>query len=392
MNPIQNPSNSPENTAFSSANSGQFGPQWYKLSLLNGLSLCFLGAYFVLSAFAFVLVVEPSLAGLSNWRIYDDSNVYVSIAKFVRSQDENVALVGLLSLARNLVLPVLEVLVLQTPRNIALFNVVIFGVALCALASTFKEFKWYIFLPFILISPTTFQALFTLNKEIFALLCAVILACWFRSGRLHAMLVLLTISFILRWEQALVILIYLVLRKSRMPRRYAAVALLLGISVLYPIAISVAGLSAYSLTYSSSAAYLAINRWQARGLYFALILPKLFLDLTSQILRFWEPFSTPERLHNLPTGMFVMVDQLCMCAVCAYALYRRRLSIEGEVGYFVIVFVIIYLAAPENSPRYLYFVYVLLAVALSIPDAYGFSGSRARKPRGHVDGIASSLV
>jgi hypothetical protein len=331
---------------------------------LNAINFFLLAIYLVLGAITFYMFVEPSLNGTNGWRVYADSVVYMDVADFIRDQGFIGAVASLLSFARNLILPGLVALTLRTEAHIAIFNVALFFIALGILARTYSRFKWYVFLPIILASPTTYEALFTLNKEIFVFLSAAIMARWFRTKSVILIFLLITLSVALRWEQALVILSFVSLIRMKVSPKLAAAVLIVGISIGYPFAIAAvsAGIPEDA---SSPALYAQINILQSYGLYFALFIPKMAIAMLSQVIRFWTPFVDPVRLHDLPTGPFVLVDQICMCFVAIASWFKGIWVMENPVVYFVLVYCLVYLAAPENQPRYFYMIYVLMAAVLS---------------------------
>jgi hypothetical protein len=335
---------------------------------LNAIAFSGLAVYLVLACVSFFTFVQPSLNGENGWRVYADSDVYMNIADYIRSQEEGVAAVELMSFARNLLLPAYVALSLKTAVNIFAFNVLVFFGCLGLLARTFSSFKWYIFLPIILASPTTYEALLTLNKEIFVFLCVVVIARWFKTRSTMLMILLVSLSMVLRWEQAFAILCFLILLKMKVSPKRAAVMLIVGISAAYPFAMASVDVGVDPKVISTSVLFAQINVLQSYGLYFALLVPKLMIALLSQVVQFWIPFIDKARLHDLPTGLFVLVDQICMCFV-VLASWRQSLWVkESPVVYFVLVYCLITLAAPENATRYLYMPFVLMAVVLSSPE------------------------
>jgi hypothetical protein len=339
---------------------------------LNAIAFGWLGVYLLLAAVSFFTFVEPALNGANGWHFNSDTQVYMNVADSMRDQGTGAAIVALMSLARNLILPGLVALMLRTPANIAVFNLLVFIAALVLLARTFSHFKWHVFLPIVLASPNTYEALLTLNKEIFVFLSAVVLARWFKTRSAVLMVFLILLSVVLRWEQALVIICFWMLVGLKVAPKRAAVAMIIGISLAYPFAMASVDVGG-DITQSSSSAFFAeINLLQSYGLYFALLVPKLIITLLSQIVRFWVPFIDTIRLHDLTTGLFVLFEQICMCVVVIVSCFKKLWVKENPVIYFVLVYAVIFLAAPENSPRYLYMIFVLMAVVLSSPELQTF--------------------
>jgi hypothetical protein len=332
---------------------------------LNGIAFCMLALYLVLGSISFVTFVEPSLNGTNGWRAYGDSDVYMDEANAMRDSGiENEVMVGI-SLSQNFIVPATVGALLQTWTRVAICNIVIFIFSLVVLARTFAHIKWYVFLPIILASTYTYQALFTLNKEIFVFFSAIIMARWFmtRSPRLIIMLILFSMA--LRWEQAFIILFYLLIQWLRIPLKRAMILLIVGISVAIPFAMASVGLQTDVTKESSSALFANINLIESYGLYFVILTPKIAITLLSGVVQFWKPFVDPARLHDLNNGLFVIIDQICLCSVVIVT-WRKRLWLkENPVIYFVLIYVLIDFAAPVNAARYLYLIYVLMATVLS---------------------------
>lgn len=337
-----------------------------KRSAFNMIALLGLAVYLTLAAISFVTFVEPSLKGTSEWRVYADSTVYMEIADDLRLDTGFGAVVALLTPSRNVVFPALVALVLKTSANIAILNVSLFLVGIGILAWGCRGLRWYVFLPLLLVHPTTYQALLTLNKEIFTFFSAVVFVKWLQTKSSWLITMLIVVSFFLRWEQCLALVCFLVLRSMGVGLKRASLAIIVTISIAYPFAIASVGLPATDTAENAaSIVYMYLNRLQLYGLYFALILPKLAITLLSQVIRCWVPFIDEVRLHDLPTGLFVLGEQLCMC-ILAFRVWRQKLwSAKNPIVYFSTVYCIIFLAAPLNSPRYLYLLYVLLAALLS---------------------------
>jgi hypothetical protein len=339
-----------------------------KEAALNGIAFCGLAIYLVLGAISFYTFVEPSLNGTNGWHFNPDVQKYMDLADSMRENGAREETAAVISLARNMIMPAYVGLVLQTAAHIAIFNVALFLLALGILAWTFSQLKWYVFLPIILLYPNTYEALWTLNKEIFVFLSAVVMTRWFKTRSSALMIFIIPLSMVLRWEQAFVILYFLVLLWLKVSPKRAVAILIIGISLVYPFAMASVDVGGDVRESSSSALYAHINKVQSYGLYFALLVPKIVIVFLSQVVRFWTPFINTERLHDLHTGLFVLFEQLSICFVFIVSLCKRLWVKENPVIYFVLVYAVIYLSAPENSPRYLYFLFVLIVAVLSSPE------------------------
>ncbi len=330
-----------------------------RLGLMDVVAICFLALYLLACGVLFTSWVEPSLRGSSEWRIGADSSTYEVFA-------EN--LYPFLSVTENEIGPVMEASLLKERWAFAVFNVTLFLASLLML----RQVRFWIFLFWVLINPLTFSALLTLNKEIFAFVSAVALWRWLHDPRKRWLALALISAFCARWEQVFVIIVFFVMRRIKR-RNLAMLGLIILISLVLALALSYIEIEGFEEHSASSRALTAL---EAKGLYFADFPVKLAIALTSRILLFWEPFFDSRRLHDLQTGLFVLGNQLCMCAALGWLALKKRLELANDVAYFLLIYAMIFCAAPLNQPRYFYAIYVLAALAISelpIP-------SKKRKP------------
>jgi hypothetical protein len=331
--------------------------------LWNKTALVGLALYLSLSAVAFYGFVNPSLNGWNKWRVGADSATYVRVAEQIHHSDD---LIPLLGFAQNLILPALVAVLLKTTLNIAIFNISLFLFSVYIIAKTLPGFKQYIFLPFVLLAPTTFSALLTLNKEIFVLFSAVLLLRWLTNGSRGLLLFLIALSLVLRWEQAMVILLFAVVRRLNWSPKRVFWLLLFGISCLFPLIHRTIPLPPNLKV--SSGVIEVMNKMQDQGLYFLLFIPKLITALASQLFRWWIPLFDKERFLDLQTGVFVIGNQFCMVALAVFVWRKGLWRLSNKVVYFVIIYIVLFCSAPLNSPRYLYMVYIVVAGFASSPS------------------------
>lgn len=342
-----------------------FNPVSCKLSMADAVMLCVLALYLIISALLFSSWVEPSLRGASNWRIGADSITYQN---FAESYDDNAVLV---SVYENFFGPAMLWLWLKDAWLIALFNISLFLVSLLLLNSV----RLWVFLFWILGNLLTFPSLSTLNKEILALFSAVVFWRWLSSRHWSWLCLALISSIFTRWEQIFVILLCVIMLRVK-NRRRALIALLFGLSVaLYAV-----GHQSENLDFEiyQSIVTHALNVASAHGLYFMVFPLRLVVALVSQIVQFWVLFDI-HRFYDLQTGLFVLSDQLCMCLMLCVLWRQRILKLSNDAVYFLAIFAITYCAIPMNSPRHLYFGYVLGAIVIANAK-YCNSADRAAAP------------
>jgi hypothetical protein len=322
-----------------------------ELRAFHCAAVALLALYLAVCGFLFTTWVEPSLRGSNEWRVGADSLVYMDVA------DSWEGGTSLVTPTANFFGPVMLALWLRNSREIAIFDVSLFLFALLILNGSTR----YVFIVWILINPLTFPSLLTLNKEILSLFCAVLFWRWMVTKQMLLIVMTISLSSIVRWEQALVLLVFIAMQKIQ-NRRRALVLLILVISVASPIAH--AYLAPVRPGDEQSATTGMLVMLQDYGLY-ALVLPaKALSALTSQIVQFWQ-LADLKRLHDLQTGVFVLGDQLCMCAILLFAWRRKLLHLSSDGIYFIAIYVVVYCAAPLNQPRYFFFCYVLIAAMVS---------------------------
>lgn len=325
---------------------------------LDALAVFALALYLLFTFVLFLSWVEPSLRGTGPWRIGADSGTYQDIANVF--SDDSV----LLSPTQNLLGPVLLAMWLKTSFSIALFNTGLLVVSLLMLRRT----RWWAFLFWVLWNPLTFSALTTLNKEIFALLSAVSFGRWLQHRRWTWLCIALLSSCFTRWEQFVVILLFLFMLRIK-HRGYAVLSLLTVLSA----ACYLGGrflVSDYPIE-NQSAVTDALTWASLRGFYFLVFPIRLLVALTSQVMQFWVPFLDTRRFYDMQTGMFLLGNQLCMCLMLFLLWLKGLLTLANDAFYFLAIFAVTYCAAPLNQPRYFYFCYIFAAMMLadSGPDA-----------------------
>jgi hypothetical protein len=327
-------------------------PRVRQIEPLDALAVFVLALYLVFTFVLFFSWVEPSLRGTGPWRIGADSGTYQDIADVF--SDDSV----LLSPTQNLLGPVLLAIWLKSSFLIALFNTGLLVVSLLMLRRT----RLWVFLFWVLWNPLTFSALTTLNKEIFALLSAVSFWRWLQHKRWTWICIALLSSCFTRWEQFVVIILFLSMLRIK-HRGYAIILLLIVLSAACYLGGRLL-VSDYPIG-AQSAVTDALTWVSLQGFYFLAFPIRLLVALTSQVMQFWVPFLDTRRFYDMQTGMFLLGNQLCMCLMLFLLWLKSLLTLSNDASYFLAIFAVTYCAAPLNQPRYFYFCYIFAAMMLA---------------------------
>ena len=330
-----------------------------------------LGMYAILCVFVYFQYVEPWIAGELPTRIGADSDRFWEYANWAKTAGD----APLISITGNYLGPVLMVRLFQTGFAIMCFNFLLLGVALKVLGSIPKvnrSLAGFLFLANAQLLP----ALTTLNKEIFVLLAAVLTVKYLhsssRSKRL--LLVILAVSIIARWEQAALLLLYLLFDKILFRGRpwLGVISLVAVITVSYPFIFSILGIDPHSLDWllEDAPTLITLNTIQVAFGFPLVVIPKIFMILTGQLhspqfydySTWWTKFtSDAQNWLLLPLGC------LAYSLVFAVAVWTKKMDLHRPVALLSALTLIISAAPPFTQPRYIYGVYTMLCIELAMP-------------------------
>ncbi len=248
---------------------GRSRTDWYFwLTLLFYLAIC------VMVYFAYV---EPWIAGDISIRIGADSDRYWNSVKELRSG----ASMPLLSATGNLLGPVSVGLLLHNGVNVMVFNILLFLIAM-KIASTIPDVRVGTFGFLLLLNFELIPSLTTLNKEIFALLSSVLIAKYLyakKPGALALLGVLLVAAFS-RWEEAAILILYLILRGIFGTHRKTALIALVGfLTIAFPVGLRVLGLdlSTFDWLMQGANTILVLNKIQYAYGFPLVVMPKIVM-------------------------------------------------------------------------------------------------------------------
>jgi hypothetical protein len=330
--------------------------------------------YLAFCMFCFFEFEQPRLDKVSYIRFGADSPTYWDAVDYRSEHAENVSLI---TFTGNLLGPVTIGVMLKTGLAVAFFNIFLFLIAI-EIACTIPGVDPYILVFLLAICSETAPALVTLNKEILVLLSCFIFAKYIYSPRRSWLLLgaSLVVSLFARWEQIALILLFLFLRRkgsffARNPK--IAVLSVIGVlTVLYGLIarISGSGLGAFT-QYSQAANTIAkLNQVQANFGFPLVLVPKVIMDMMGELLRpatFLSLFGTLG-WYDIHSMIIIPTFSIALITLLVIAYRRGKLNPARPLALLMIIYIIMTAVTPFVQPRYNYFVYVLLALELSIKD------------------------
>ncbi len=324
-----------------------------------------LAIYIACSLLAFVLVAIPALEGELDLQFYSDSVTYENFARQMSLG------LGLVTVGGNFLGPVVIFKALGYNRLlVVLFNVVCLLVAFRLFVTAFPLDRRRFFL-YLAISPLLFVSLLSLNKEIVSLPALAFFAGYVERRRLLYLIPALALSFLVRWQFTLFMLVFVLLDSPLNPfrrmRLVTLVLLTLAVSVLYVRylgtfeAIDKVASIAAKENVEGSGLYSQLIAVQNSYGYFLVFLPKTLQQMVGMLFR-------------VPRGheqfiFFVNVIMLLQAWVTAFLMVRawllRRYVLADNLFYLGCVFAVVFALSPIYAPRYFFPIYVLLAAMLA---------------------------
>ena len=259
-------------------------PLTAKFRLATVIALLLLLAYLGLCFWIFVAWARPETEGVGHIRLGADSATYYALGELA---DQRGGLgVPLLSLTQNLIGPLSLILLLKTASSIALFNLLLFLIAL-AVASSIEGVRFHVFTLLVICDAETMSALTTVNKEIFALFSVVLFAKYL-EGRSKWMLLLVLLSSIMaRWEQAAIIIFFLFAEKAFRHRGHALILLVALMTIAAPVVYSHVDPESYAAYTEGGRTMLVFDAIQSHFGYFLVVAPKALMNLMGNVAAPW---------------------------------------------------------------------------------------------------------
>ena len=336
-----------------------------------------LSVYLLACLWIYFAYVQPWIAGITEIRIGADSDHYWEVIRQMSTGGST----NLVSLTGNFLGPVLLGATLKTGFAVMCFNVLVFGLAM-KVAASIPQLNKALFGFLMLANAELLPALTTLNKEIFALLASVLIAKYFYSDRPSKLLLLFAVvaSIAARWEQAMILLLFIAIRHSPLRTRpKLTLALLIGlITVTYPVAFRVLGVDPeiFAGILENGNLIVKLNSIQSAYGFPVVVLPKMLMTVAGKLAKpsyllqgefLQGDFADPQQDIFQPLGCAAFLIVLAWCA------FKRRLTLRKPLIVLSAITMIITAVTPFIQPRYTYGTYVWLCVELAVPACLGLT-------------------
>jgi hypothetical protein len=329
-------------------------------------------AYLVVCMGFYFVWEQPRLDHESYVRFGADSPTYWDAAKYRTQHADNAK--SLVSFEANLLGPVAIALLLQNGLIVAAFNIFLFFFAV-EIACSIPGVDRYLLLFLLAINAETSPALVTLNKEIFVLFSALLLAKYITAKRRSWVLLILVLaaSLLARWEQIGFILMFLFLQRrgsylQRHPR--VALASVIGLfSVVYPLIALIphSGLRAFTQYLKGANTIAKLNVIQTHFGFPLVVIPKIIMDVMGELLRpktYLAEFDT-QGYGDIHSRFIIPLFSIALMTLLVAAYRRGKLNPARPVGMLILIGLIVTAVTPFVQPRYNYFSYVLLCLEIA---------------------------
>jgi hypothetical protein len=333
--------------------------------------------YFLLIFAVFVGLVQPWIHGDISTRIGADSDRYWDAARTLFDPEHDYV-TGLVTFQGNYLGPVIVAAVLKRQILVVAFNLVLFLLSV-KLASTIRGVTAYVFLALLMMNAESAVALITLNKEIFCIVSAVLIAKYLLSDE-HPPVYLglaLILSLATRWEQSFLVLLVagFTRKNSFFSRRHklAVFSVIAAITVSYPLAVRF--MEEYFSSFIGHAqganTIMKLDHVQESFGFPLVVIPKTILNVMGQLTKptyylseFWE-----NGFVDVHSQIILPFFSIALFVLLLVARRRGKLAVDRPVALLIFVYFIGTSVTPFVQPRYEYFVYVLLCVELSRNEA-----------------------
>lgn len=312
-----------------------------------------------------------ALEGRNDAQFFADSNTYHEAYREDRARWDNVeALVGI---SVNYLGP-LAVIALAGDNYflILVFNAALLLFCLRTIADSLKLDSLRLLLV-LLLNPLTVSSVLSVNKEILAVLCFTLIVRGLAKRSFAALAGAVVISFLVRWQMTMFLVLLLVLTSSVNPlRRRRALTVLLLVATMSAAYVGLDELLApvrlnfesSAAEYEGSGAFQWLMDQQDRGLYWLVFPLKAAHLLFASGLRF-DRLLDPTVPYNDNWQLLHSTATLVMFI----ALVRKgRFSLSNDLVYLSVLYLAVFALTPIYTPRYFYPVYVLWAIVIISPQ------------------------
>jgi hypothetical protein len=310
----------------------------------------------------------PSLRGETTFEVFADSETYHELAE----SDATLATLAIVN--ANVVMPVLVSRALGNDFVLTIWlNLAIFLLAmLIVLRRPELDAALVIFL--LGVSPMLFTSFVGINKEVFGLLATVATYSWFKTRRPSLLFLALLAAVFVRWQMILFVMAVFVsvsrLNPLRRSRAATALAMLAGMSILYPLLkigqfgevkeVAEVALTEEAGTGASGLFVTWVTIQDSFG-YWLIIVPKILHLLLGYISRM-EFSLTPADVYN---EMIVGYQCIIYLLLIGSLLLKGRFRLSEDGLFLAVLYAIVFGITPIFSVRYFLPLHIFMALALS---------------------------
>jgi hypothetical protein len=310
--------------------------------------------------FIFFHAVIPSFQrGTTSETFAVDSTVYTYFADSLREGRLDPWVIASLSVFPNtLWAPVLIVLILHSALLIMFLNYGLFAASVLLFKRS-SSISLTVFLPLLLLNPTTTTSILCVNKEIIDFFS---LALFLYSKKTHNYLLLLcalSMAFFNRYEICIVMLVFVLAESKVNPwkgKRWIVLLLLIGLlNFVMPL------WGAHELSHrfqeaESAGLIKALDLLEMHYLYAFAVFPKIAEELYGFLTNFLV-WSDPS------SWLYIMFFNNLAAAILTLVVWnKRQFTLRNDFIYFAALGAVVVAQAQIVQPRYFYFVYVLFCL------------------------------
>jgi hypothetical protein len=272
----------------------------------------------------------------------------------------------------------LLVLLVAEMNNLKVFciNSALLLIAYFCLVHTFKlNRKKFIIL--LIINPMLIASLLLVNKEILGLFSIAMFLCFLETKSWKFLIGALVFAFLTRWQEALVIIVFLILVSPvnifRKNRAFTIILLVSAITLVYPYFLSpilggvVDDATIERQTQSAFGFATILNSLQDNYLFFVALIPKILANLFGNVFRFFGYILNPNSInfYDLYNSFVVLGHQIAMFLLTIMMFTKRSITLKSDEIYFSLIYLILFSISLMVQYRYIFPLYILFCVVLA---------------------------
>jgi len=307
-----------------------------------------------------------AINGVIDFEFYADSETYMEYAK------DGITFFEMILFNPNLIGPVYLARFLGNNYNLIFFlNAFILFYSYKLVTTNFKVNRYLLLFLWIL-SPMMISSVLSINKEIVAVLSSIMVLVYIKNGKYLYLAGAICLGLFVRWQQVLFVLLLASLFSNLNPLRnkmfLSFILLLLGISILYPLATigtvqeMIVASEDVNNADGGSGIYFLLNELQSKPfMYTILFIPKLIFLLFSTLTR----VGTFGKLDSFYNDTIVFAQCVCYLFISILLVIKKKISFKNLFFFSALIYCLLFTLSPIFAPRYLFIFYILSAVAVS---------------------------